>query len=114
MTKKSTFKQELSQYQIKEGVFENNGLPFLGANILEKGTVSETQTDFDGAFTILVPNTNALLVISYLGFVNQKVSVSRTNTISKNMKENPNLKKQYLKILQNKQYRTVPLEVFQC
>jgi TonB-linked SusC/RagA family outer membrane protein len=75
------------QHQIKGIVLDNNGLPLLGANILEKGSTNGTQTDFDGAFTISVSNPNAVLIISYLGFVNQEVSVSGTTIISVNMKE---------------------------
>ena len=55
-----------------------NGLP--GANVAIKGTQRGTTTASDGGFTIDVPNQNAVLVVSYIGYQSQEVRVgSRTN-----------------------------------
>ncbi len=57
---------------------DQQGIP--GANVLIKGTTTATVTDFDGKFTLNVPDDNAVLVISYLGFLSREVQVgSGTN-----------------------------------
>lgn len=52
------------------------GLP--GVSILLKGTTVGVQTDFDGSFSIKIPNKkrkSTILVISYLGFKTQEIDV---------------------------------------
>jgi len=62
-----------------------DGLPIPGVNILEKGTLNGTTTDFDGIYRIEV-SEGATLVFSYIGYEKQEVEVgNRTNTI-KNIK----------------------------
>lgn len=58
------------------------GEPVIGANIIVKGTTNGVSTDFDGNFTLDVPK-GAVLVVSYIGYVNLEVPVSGTKmTIS--------------------------------
>ena len=49
--------------------------PLPGANILEKGTNNGTQTNFDGGFILEVSNTNAILIISYIGYDQKEISL---------------------------------------
>jgi TonB-linked SusC/RagA family outer membrane protein len=49
--------------------------PLIGANILIKGTSIGTITDLDGLYTISVPSSNDILVISYTGYVDQELLV---------------------------------------
>ncbi|WP_186826855.1 SusC/RagA family TonB-linked outer membrane protein [Seonamhaeicola algicola] len=67
---------------IKGIVTDENGVPLPGANILEKGTSNGTQTDFDGNYTLNVENTNAILVVSYLGYVTKEIPVNNKSTIN--------------------------------
>lgn len=67
---------------IKGIVTDENGVPLPGANILEKGTSNGTQTDFDGNYTLNVENTNAILVVSYVGYVKQEVTVGNNKTLN--------------------------------
>lgn len=46
------------------------GLP--GVNIIIKGTTKGVSTDMDGAYTINVPNNNAVLVFKYIGFLTKE------------------------------------------
>lgn len=69
-------------------VTETSGQPLPGVNILEKGTNNGTSTDFDGNFTIKVSNSNAILVISYLGFETQEINVAGKTSISVVLKAN--------------------------
>ncbi|SHJ89188.1 TonB-linked outer membrane protein, SusC/RagA family [Arenibacter nanhaiticus] len=63
------------QYSVSGVVLDQSGQFLPGANILEKGRVNGTQTDFDGKFSITVVDENAILIISYLGFIAKEVSV---------------------------------------
>ena len=59
------------QAQITGTVFEqSSGLPAIGASVLQVGTTVGTVTDFDGNFTLNVPE-GAQLQFSYMGFAEQ-------------------------------------------
>ncbi|WP_298486228.1 TonB-dependent receptor [uncultured Maribacter sp.] len=64
------------RHEISGKITDSNGEPLPGANILEKGTNNGSQTDFDGDFKISVADENAVLTISYLGFLTKDVSVN--------------------------------------
>jgi TonB-linked SusC/RagA family outer membrane protein len=50
------------------------GDPLAGVNIVEKGSLNGTGTDVDGKFTLTV-GRNAVLQVSFIGFVSQNVTV---------------------------------------
>lgn len=50
------------------------GTPVIGANIVEVGTVNGTVTDVDGKFALSV-KPNAVIEISFLGFMNQAITI---------------------------------------
>lgn len=62
-------------------ITDDNGVPLPGANIIEKGTTNGTQTDFDGNYSLNV-GANAVLVVSYIGFVTQEIAVAGRTSIS--------------------------------
>lgn len=55
-------------------VLDNTGLPVIGANVVQRGTTNGSMTDVDGKFELEVPE-NAVLEISYIGFVSQMIPV---------------------------------------
>lgn len=55
------------------------GLP--GASVTLKGTMEGTVTDADGRFQIEVPDEDAVLIFSYIGFITQEVPVGGRNVI---------------------------------
>jgi len=57
-----------------------NGEPLIGANITVKGTSIGTVTDFDGVYSLTLPNPDAVLVISYAGFQPQEIPVQSRRT----------------------------------
>ena len=57
-------------------IVDETGLPIVGANIVEKGTTNGTVTDMDGNFSLKVSSENAVVVISYIGYLDQQLSVS--------------------------------------
>ncbi|MES2653315.1 MAG: TonB-dependent receptor [Bacteroidota bacterium] len=52
-----------------------DGKPLPGAGISVKGGAQATTADGNGAFTINVPDDNAVLVVKYLGYVTQEILV---------------------------------------
>lgn len=57
-----------------------SGDPLFGVGVLEKGTTNGTLTDFDGRFTITVPD-GSILVITYVGYQTQEI-VANANQVS--------------------------------
>ena len=68
-------------------VTDNFGEPLPGVNITIKGTTTGVMTSVDGSFSISVPNDNAVLVFSYVGFVKQEITVGNQRNINIQMKE---------------------------
>ncbi|MDR1382088.1 MAG: carboxypeptidase-like regulatory domain-containing protein, partial [Tannerella sp.] len=56
-------------------VVDVNNESIIGANVVEKGTLNGTATDIDGNFSLEVPD-NAILQISYIGYITQEINVS--------------------------------------
>ena len=76
-------KLPFDQSQVVKGkVVDENGLPLSGASILEKGTKNSTATKNDGSFVMTVANDQAILVISYVGFIQQEIGVKGSGQIS--------------------------------
>ncbi|SMC74395.1 TonB-dependent receptor [Cellulophaga tyrosinoxydans] len=75
-----------SQTEIKGTVTDGEGMPLAGANIVEKGTVNGTTTDFDGNYSIKVKE-NAILIFSYIGFATVEESVSGKSTLNVSLAE---------------------------
>lgn len=73
-----------AQQQIKvSGIVKDaKGTPIPGVNVVVKGTTNGVQTDFDGKFSIDVAGSNAALIISYIGYVNQEIKVGNQTNIT--------------------------------
>jgi len=54
---------------------KTDGQAIPGVNVVLKGTTVGVITNIDGAFTLEVPNVNAVLVFSFVGFIQQEVKV---------------------------------------
>lgn len=55
-------------------IVDKNGDPVIGANVLVRGTTNGTISDMDGRFSLDVPQ-NAVLQVSYIGYLTQEVQV---------------------------------------
>jgi TonB-linked SusC/RagA family outer membrane protein len=75
---------------IEGKITDATGLSLPGVNIQEKGTKNGTSTDFEGSFKINVSNNKAVLIISYLGFQTQEVSVAGKSKINVSLAEQSN------------------------
>lgn len=61
-------------------VLDNTGEPVVGANVVVKGSSKGTITDVDGVFSLDVPE-NAILQISYIGYISQELKVGNKNVL---------------------------------
>ena len=66
---------------------EASGEPLPGLNVQIAGTVQGTITDSDGAYSVQVPNQNAVLIFSFIGYAPQEVTVGGQTTINVSMAE---------------------------
>ena len=74
----------LAQVLVKGTVKDNLGEGVPGASVQVKGTSQGTITDLNGKFAFSVPNKNAILVISFIGYVTveQKVDTQKPMVIT--------------------------------
>ncbi len=81
ITPPEVFSQELAKHKVVGkviGTSDNNAIP--GANIRVKGTTIGTVTDMNGNFSLDV-DENAVIVISYIGYVSEEISVAGKTSI---------------------------------
>jgi TonB-linked SusC/RagA family outer membrane protein len=78
----------LQQHQVSGTITNQANQPLPGANILEKGTNNGIQSGVDGKFSITVKSQNAVLVVSFLGFVTKEIPVNNQATINIVLQEN--------------------------
>lgn len=64
-----------------------DGSPLPGVSVLVKGTTTGTSTDAEGKFTLTVPDNTSVLVLSFIGFTSQEVTVGNQTNLSIQMKE---------------------------
>lgn len=61
--------------------------PVFGATVSVKGSTVATQTGADGSFTITVPSSNSVLVVSFVGFESIEVPVAGKAALDISLKE---------------------------
>ena len=66
----------LAKAQEVSGTVSDANGPLPGASVVVKGTTNGTQTDFDGNFTLNNVDSNAALVISYIGYSTKEVGIN--------------------------------------
>jgi TonB-linked SusC/RagA family outer membrane protein len=79
----------MAQGQVTGKVTDKANLPLPGANIIIKGTSTGTQTDFDGNFSIETVSGD-VLVVSYLGYVTQEISITNQASLAIKLVEDTN------------------------
>ena len=66
-------------------VFDDRGETLIGATVQLQGTVTGVITDIDGNYSISVPNTNSVLIFSYVGLSPVKEVVGNRKNINVTM-----------------------------
>ncbi|MCF1420510.1 SusC/RagA family TonB-linked outer membrane protein [Mangrovimonas futianensis] len=77
----------VSQQIVKGTVTDKTNFPLPGASVLVKGTTKGEITDFDGKFSITLDETPATLVVSYLGYIAQEVTITSQTEITVKLEE---------------------------
>ncbi|UEG54158.1 TonB-dependent receptor [Mucilaginibacter daejeonensis] len=67
---------------IKGKIVSDKGEELVGVSITVKGTNSGTISDVNGNFTLNVPDANAVLVVKYVGFTTQEVTVGNQTNLN--------------------------------
>lgn len=67
-------------------ILDQTGEPIIGANVSVKGTTIGTITDIDGKYTLDVPE-NAIIQISYIGYITQTISSENKSTLDARLVE---------------------------
>ncbi len=62
-------------------VTDEEDIPLIGATIQVKGTSVGTSTNVDGEFNLDVPDDATILVISYIGYTKQEISINDQSVI---------------------------------
>ena len=72
----------LTSISISGKVTDEAGVPLNGATVAVKGTKISTATDAKGEFTLQVPGLKSVLVINYVGYQLQEVTVVNNKKLS--------------------------------
>ena len=75
----------MQQTKITGTITDENGSPFPGVNVQVEGTTIGTISDVNGKYSLDVPDTNAVLVFTFVGYSTQRVSLGGRTTIDINM-----------------------------
>lgn len=89
LTKKTSAPvQQSNKGRTVQGIVKDElGTPVIGATVMVKGTTIGVVTDVDGLYSIKVPSDEAVLRVSFVGFVTQEVEVGGRSTIAITLKE---------------------------
>ena len=71
-------------------VLDENNMPLPGASVLVKGLTIGASTDFDGAFSLNVPETGKTLVVSYLGYITKEFVIGNKITFNIQLERDTN------------------------
>lgn len=70
-----------AQQEVTGVVTDTSGELLPGVSVILKGTVTGVTTNFDGNYSISVPDNASVLVFSYLGMSTQEITVGNRSTI---------------------------------
>lgn len=74
--------RQMESRKLSGTVTDEKGEPVVGANVVEKGTTNGTVTDGNGFFTIDLKQETSLLIVSYIGYLQQEVVPGKKNQLT--------------------------------
>src|SRR5882724_107754 len=83
-----TQKATAQSLQVTGKVMSKSNEPLPGATVTVKGSTVSKLTDAQGFFSINVPDRNAVLVVTYLGYDSQELPVKNSSSVVFNLSEN--------------------------
>jgi len=73
----------VQQFKVTGLVTDNTGEPLPGVNVFEKGNVTNgTITSIDGSYELMVGQSDATIVYSFIGYAEQELNVAGRKTIN--------------------------------
>ncbi len=85
-TPKAALSVNQQNLQVKGTIYDESGEPVIGVNVFEKGTTNGTTTDLNGEFSLLLQNSNNLIVVSYIGYHTEEISYAGQGLLSIHLK----------------------------
>lgn len=82
-----TKQQQIKGININGTVWDEQGNPLPGVNVILKSTNTGTTTDINGNYFLTVPGKNSVLTFSYIGFESQDITVGSQINVNVNLKE---------------------------
>ncbi len=79
--KKPELKTEIIRFQkqtVSGIITDENGLPLPGASVIEEGTKNGMVTDFDGKYKLTVESSQSVIVVSFVGYKEKKVTANQS------------------------------------
>lgn len=73
--------KENVEHVVSGTVFDDFNQPLPGVNVIIKGTSVGTTTDVDGAYSLSVPDNDAILVFSFIGYKSQEILAGEKSKI---------------------------------
>lgn len=86
-----TFTIQAQEKMVSGVVKDDTGLPIPGASVIIVGTSTGVSTDFDGNYSISVPNTSSVLEFSSMGMVTKVVTVGSKSIINVELQTDQNV-----------------------
>lgn len=87
---KNELQRSVADIVIRGVVKDETGAGIPGAGVKVKGSLTSVATDANGSFSITVPSESSVLVITYIGYESQEITVGSQKTITVQMKPSSN------------------------
>ncbi|WP_333818844.1 SusC/RagA family TonB-linked outer membrane protein [Ohtaekwangia sp.] len=78
----NTVSDVIQDIAITGTITDDAGEPLPGVNVLIKGSSVGTTTDTEGKYSLMVPDQNTVLVISFIGYIQQEITVGNRTEIN--------------------------------
>ena len=72
----------MAEKQVSGIVVDEKGEPIIGASVQVKGTTIGTISDYDGEFSLSVPDDATTMTVSFVGMQSQEVQIAKNMRIT--------------------------------
>jgi len=83
--------KNMAKFPVTGTVMGSNQTPIVGATVMEKGTQNATITDANGRFKLDVKASDAVLVVTFVGYEVAEINLNGSATVNVTLKDKTNL-----------------------